>query len=133
MKIVVDTNVLVRSVVRDHPAQARAADKALKQATAIAVTLPVLCEFVWVLRSVYGIGQRDICAAVRALLDTANVLANRSAIEAGLAIYEAGGDFADGLIAHEGQQLGADAFVSFDRTAVTLLAGHGQAAVLLRG
>jgi len=39
---------------------------------------------------------------------------NRPAAEAGLALLEAGGDFADGVIAHEGRWLGAEAFVSFD-------------------
>jgi hypothetical protein len=45
----------------------------------------------------------EIAAAVRRLLDSANVLVNRPAAEAGLAMLDAGGDFADGVIAHEGQ------------------------------
>jgi predicted nucleic-acid-binding protein len=40
---------------------------------------------------------------------------NRPAAEAGLALLDAGGDFADGVIAYEGSWLGADAFVSFDK------------------
>ncbi|MGV3593578.1 MAG: type II toxin-antitoxin system VapC family toxin [Gammaproteobacteria bacterium] len=132
MKIIVDTNVLVRSVVRDDKKQARAADKVLKQASVIAVALPVLCEFVWVLRSVYGVEQADIATAVRALLDTSNLVANRSAVEAGLALFDAGGDFADGVIAHEGQQLGGELFVSFDKQAVALLSKQEQAALLVK-
>jgi len=42
MKITVDTNVLVRAVVRDDKAQARAAAKLLKDAEIIAVSLPSL-------------------------------------------------------------------------------------------
>lgn len=64
----------------------------------------------------------DIAAAIRALLDTANLVVNRPAAEAGLAMLEAGGDFADGVIAHKGQWLGgSETFVSFDRQAVALL------------
>jgi len=45
---------------------------------------------------------------------------NRPAAEAGLSLLEAGGDFADGVIAYEGRWLGADTFVSFDKKAVKL-------------
>jgi predicted nucleic-acid-binding protein len=122
MKITVDTNVLIRAVVRDDEKQAMAADKILKSAEIIAVTLPCLCEFVWVLRRLYEFHREDIAAAIRALADTANVTLNRPAVEAGLAVLNAGGDFADGLIAYEGSWLGAETFVSFDKKAVTLLA-----------
>ena len=122
MKITVDTNVLIRAVVRDHEKQAIAADRILKSAEIIAVTLPCLCEFVWVLRRLYEFDREDIAAAIRALADTENVTLNRPALEAGLAILNAGGDFADGLIAYEGNWLGAETFVSFDKKAVTLLA-----------
>ena len=122
MKITVDTNVLIRAVVRDDEKQALAADRILKSAEMIAVALPCLCEFVWVLRRLYGFGPEDIAAAIRALADTANVNLNRPAVEAGLAVLNAGGDFADGLIAYEGSWLGAETFVSFDKKAVALLA-----------
>jgi hypothetical protein len=56
---------------------------------------------------------------------------NRPAVEAGLAILNAGGDFADGLIAFEGRWLGGETFVSFDKKAVSLLAQQGQPARLL--
>jgi predicted nucleic-acid-binding protein len=46
-------------------------------------------------------------------------------------MLEAGGDFADGVIAHEGAWLGGEVFVSFDSKAVTLLRGHGASATLL--
>lgn len=52
-------------------------------------------------------------------------------MEAGLAVFAAGGEFADGVIAHEGNWLGGETFVSFDQQAVALLAGLGQAARLL--
>lgn len=131
MKITVDTNVLVRAVVGDDEKQARAAAKLLSDAETIAVSLPCLCEFVWVLRRVYSFGQDDISAAIEALLDAGNVAVNRPAVDAGLAILKAGGDFADGLIAYEGNWLGGETFVSFDRKAVSLIAEQGQQARLL--
>ena len=131
MKLTVDTNVLIRAVVRDDPAQARAATKALANAELIAIALPCLCEFVWVLRRVYGFQPADAATAVRALLATATVAMNRSAVEAGLSVLDAGGDFADGVIAYEGNWLGGETFVSFDKQAVALLKAQGQPARLL--
>jgi predicted nucleic-acid-binding protein len=131
VKINADTNVLVRGAVRDDENQARVAEKALKEAMVIAVALPTLCEFVWVLRKLYDFTAADIAAAVRALLETAKLVTNRPAAEAGLAVLDAGGDFADGVIAHEGSWLGAETFVSFDERAVGLLAAQGFAASLL--
>ena len=131
VKVVVDTNVLVRAVVRDDAAQARVAAKVLRDAEVIAVALPCLCEFVWVLRKVYSLQTEDISTAIRALLATANVQVNRPAVEAGLSMLEANGDFADGVIAYEGNWLGGETFVSFDKQAVALLTAHGQSARLL--
>ena len=131
MKVVVDTNVLVRAVVRDDSAQARVAAKVLTDAEVIAVALPCLCEFVWVLRKVYSFQTGDVAAAIRALLAAANVQVNRPAVEAGLSMLEANGDFADGVIAYEGNWLGGETFVSFDKQAVALLTAHGQPARLL--
>jgi predicted nucleic-acid-binding protein len=131
MKITVDTNILVRAVVRDDERQARTAAKLLKEAELIAVTLPCLCEFVWVLRRVYNFGQQDISAALEALLNAGNVAVNRPAADAGLAVLNEGGDFADGLIAYEGNWLGGETFVSFDKKAVSLIVKQGQQAKLL--
>ena len=122
MNISVDTNILVRAIVRDDTKQASAAAKILKTASLIAVSIPCLCEFVWVLRRVYSFDGESISAAIRALLDTRNVIMNRPAVEAGLALLEAGGDFADGAMAYEGTWLGGESFVSFDKQAVELLA-----------
>lgn len=131
MKVTVDTNVLIRAVVRDDAAQASVAAKLLIDADLIAIALPSLCEFVWVLRRVYGFQPADAAAAIRALLETANVQMNRPAVEAGLAVLEAGGDFADGVIAYEGNWLGGEVFVSFDKKAVALLTEQGEPARLL--
>ncbi|MBU2719042.1 type II toxin-antitoxin system VapC family toxin [Acidithiobacillus ferridurans] len=131
MKIAVDTNVLVRAVVRDDPAQADVAAAVLTDAELIAVALPCLCEFVWVLLRVYEFQQADVAGAIRALFAATNVEMNRPAVEAGLLMLDAGGDFADGIIAYEGHWLGGETFVSFDKKAVALLTAQGQSTHLL--
>ena len=131
MKITADTNVLVRAAVQDDPQQARQATKALLEADLVAVPVPVLCEFVWVLRRGYKRSGSDIADAVRHLANSARVVMNRPAVEAGLAVLEAGGDFADGAIAYEGDQLGADELVSIDAKAVSILQSQGTRARLL--
>ena len=131
MKVAVDTNVLVRAVMRDDAAQASIAAKVLSDAEVIAAALPCLCEFVWVLRRVYNFQPSDVATAIRALLAAANVKVNRPAVEVGLSVLEAGGDFADGIIAYEGNWLGGETFVSFDKKAVALLSAQAQSARLL--
>jgi predicted nucleic-acid-binding protein len=131
MKITVDTNVLARAILQDDAAQCRAARDLLKDATLIAVSLPSLCELVWILRKAAKVSKEDVSKALRALLDARNVAVNRPAVEAGLTLLEAGGDFADGILAHEGKWLGGETFVSFDKKAVTLLRKQGESAQLL--
>lgn len=131
MKITADTNVLVRAAVGDDPVQSHAAAQMLADAESIAVPLATLCEFVWVLLRVYRFAPTDAANAIRALVASANVAANRPAIEAGLALLESGGDFADGVIAYDGAWLGGETFVSFDRKAVALLAAQGHPTRLL--
>lgn len=115
VNITADTNVLVRALVGDDPAQAAEATRVLRE----------------VLKRVYGFAVADIAAAIRSLLAAGTVHLDRQAVVAGLALLEAGGDFADGVIAHQGQWLGGETFVSFDRQAVALLRGQGVATQLL--
>jgi len=131
MKVTADSNVLIRAAVQDDLHQARRAAKILAEADLIAVPVPVLCEFVWVLRRGYKKSAADISVAIRRLMGSANVVMNRPAVEAGLSALDAGGDFADGVIAYEGEWLGAEEFVSFDSKAVCLLQAQGSHARLL--
>ncbi len=131
MKITADTNVLVRAVLLDDQAQAEKAISLLRDAEVVSVPTTCLCEFVWVLGRLYKIRSGDISAALHALLAAGNVVVDRPAVDAGLAVLHAGGDFADGVIAHEGSWLGGDTFVSFDKTAVSLLLKQGKKARLI--
>ena len=131
MKVSADTNVLIRAAVQDDLHQARRAAKILAEADLVAVPVPVLCEFVWVLRRGYRKSATDVSDAIRRLMRSPNVVMNRTAVEAGLSALDAGGDFADGAIAHEGEWLRAEEFVSFDSKAVSLLQAQGSRARLL--
>jgi predicted nucleic-acid-binding protein len=133
VKITADTNVLVRAAVMDDPAQSALAVGALLEAEAVAVTLPSLCEFVWVLTRGYKRSAPEVVAAIRKLIESASVLVDRPAVEAGLAILERVGDFADGAIAFEGRRLGGRVFTSFDKEAVDLVEATGGEARLLPG
>lgn len=131
MKVTADTNVLLRAYVADDERQASVAVDLLAEADIVAVSLQALCEFAWVLNRQYQTAGKDIAAAIRALLDTANVVVNRPAVEAGLSVLEAGGDFAEGVIAFDGGWLGGETFVSFDRKAIKLLSAQGRSVQLL--
>ena len=131
MKAIVDSNILIRAAVRDNARQARVAATLLRDAEVIVVPLTAVCEFVAVLRNVYKIGREDIAAALRALLDASNVEVNRPAVEAGMTVMNAGGDFTDGVMAYEGRWLGGDIFVCFDKQAFPVAAVLGNKAKLL--
>jgi predicted nucleic-acid-binding protein len=130
VKIVADTNVLLRVIVADDASQSQAALAVMEQADLVAVSLQALCELVSVLHRRYDVSRTDIAAAIRHLANTQNIVLNRPAVEAGLSVLDAGGDFADGVIAYEGRWLGGETFVSFDQKAVALLTAQGQSASL---
>jgi predicted nucleic-acid-binding protein len=131
VKVTADTNILVRAVTGDDPHQSPLAQTELGNADLVAITLPALCEFVWVLAQGYRVAAPEIAEAIRRLMNSGNVVTNRPAAEAGLALLEAGGDFADGVIAFEGQWLGAEVFLSFDKKAAKLIKAQGSAVHLL--
>ena len=111
--------------------QARAASALLEQAELVAIPLPVFCELVWVLRRVYRFSASDCIGAIEALLASASVRVDRPAVRAGLQLLAAGGDFADGVIAYGGRQLGGDQLATFDQEAARLLAAAGEPVRLL--
>jgi len=108
MKITTDTNVLVRAITGDNERQSKVAQAELANADVVALALPALCELVWVLSHGYKIPSVEISEAIRRLMNGVNVVVDRPAAEAGLALLNAGGDFADGVIAYEGSWLGAE-------------------------
>ena len=131
MKVTPDTNVLVRVLTRDDERQARIGEAALLRAATVALTLPTLCELVWVLSRGYRYAPRNIAMAIRVLIGGAGVVIDGPPVDAGLEALDSGGDFADAVIAHEGRRLGGEVFVSFDKEAVAMLTAKSEAAQLL--
>jgi predicted nucleic-acid-binding protein len=126
LRITVDTSLLVRPLIVDDVAQADAAAAELEAAELVALPVAALCELAWVLRQGYRLPRRDVAEAIRRYMRMRGVRTDAAAVEAGLAHLDAGGDFADGVIAHTGALLGGEVFVTFDRRAERVLreAGH---------
>lgn len=131
MRLTADTNVLIRAAIGDDPDQALLAADALRKAEVVAVPLPALCEFVWVLMRGYRMSADDIALALEQLLSAPNVAYDEQAAEKGLEFLRRGGDFADGVIAFSGLRLGAREFVTLDRKAAGLATEIGLSARLL--
>ncbi|MGA7343392.1 MAG: type II toxin-antitoxin system VapC family toxin [Terracidiphilus sp.] len=131
MRMIADTNVLLRFVLGDDPEQYKLALDSMEKSEAVAVTNHALCEMALVLRSRYGVSRAAIAATIRGLLETRNVVLDSAAVNAGLTTLDAGADFADGVIDYEGRWLGGETFVSFDKKAVAAIAKQGQRAKLL--
>ena len=132
-RLTADTNVLVRLFVDDDVQQSELATQVLEDAELIAISVQSLCELAWVLNTHYDVSRADIAAAIRRLIEIDKVLVDREIVAAGLLILEAGGDFADGVIASEGRMLGGETFVTFDKKASKLIAREGHQTRLLPG
>ena len=115
MRIAVDTNVLVRYLTWDDEEQAIEAARAVEGADAIVVPTIVLCELVWVLKRAYRYSGPVIIDILRRFVAIRAVEIDRPAAEAGIAMLTRGGDFADGVVRHEGDRGKCDRVVTFDR------------------
>jgi predicted nucleic-acid-binding protein len=124
MRISVDTNILVRALMQDDPEQGEIAAALLKYER-VAVSLVVLCEFAWVLGRCYKLERKEMAMAIRNLVDASNIQTHRTAVDAGLALLAAGGDFADGVIAFDSRWSGGECFFSFDKKAIKCLSNCG--------
>lgn len=122
----IDTNVLIRFLVRDDEAQFEKARKLIKREVAagrrIFVNQLVLMETEWVLRSRYAVPKNQITAAISGLLDASDVqFEDEPAIEEALFIWkDSTADFADCLIGAKNRRMGCRATASFDAKAAKL-------------
>lgn len=93
--IAIDTNVLIRLLLRDDPIQSEASRKLFASAD-IFIPDTVLLETEWVLRAVYAFSRSDTCAAFRHICGLKNVtVANAQLLAQLIDWHEAGMDFAD--------------------------------------
>lgn len=128
VRIIADTNLLVRMFVEDDARQTELAQWEFRRAETIIISLVALCEFARVLSRTYKVAPSRVATSIRGLLETGNVIVDRTSAEAGLSVLAASGDFADGVIAHEGLAMGGEVFVSFDRRALQAVRAQGRPA-----
>jgi len=122
----IDTDVLLRLLVRDLDAQVRAAEKLI--ATHCSSDEPgyvsrlVIVEIVWALKGFYGYDRSQIAASIRALLNVSELeVESADEIHAALADYESSATgFVDCLLARTNATIGCDHTVTFDRKTAKL-------------
>jgi predicted nucleic-acid-binding protein len=116
-----DTNVLVRYLVNDDPAQAAVADRVLddcrRKREPVFLSILVLCEMVWVLASSFGQSKSEIVAVLERILDLDLFrVEHEPLVRRSLEHFRRGkGNFADYLIGEIGNEAGCRDTVTFDR------------------
>jgi len=122
----IDTNVLVRFLVRDDETQFEKARRSIRREVGsendVFVSLLVLQETEWVLRSRYGMQNTEIIAVISGMLDTAEIrFEDEPAIEEALFSWkDSAADFSDCLIGAHNRRVGCSATATFDTKAVKL-------------
>jgi predicted nucleic-acid-binding protein len=121
-----DTNVLVRYLTQDDPAQSRKAteilERRLTEQNPGFVSIVAMVETVWVLDRAYGFSSPEIVEAVERILQ-ADVLVVENEFEvftAMIAVKEGQGSFADAIIAGLGAKVNCSCTLTFDEKALRL-------------
>ena len=117
-----DTNVLVRYIVQDEPAQARKATALIESLTDENpgfISLVALVELVWVIQGCYAAAKDDTLALLDKLLRLRTLrLENTEVVARAVRAYAASAaDFADCLIECSGSQAQCSHTATFDRNA----------------
>ena len=122
----IDTNVLVRFLVRDDEEQFERARKLIRREAQagdpVRISLLVLLETEWVLRSRYKLGKDEILGAFSELLSAVDMsFEDESSIEEALFVWkDSSAQFADCLMGARYRTLGCSATATFDNAAVKL-------------
>jgi predicted nucleic-acid-binding protein len=121
-----DTNVLVRFLVRDDEVQFDRARRLIKREVGarerVLISLLVLLETEWVLRSRYGLQKNQIMDAITGLLEATEVeFEDEPSVEEALYLWkDSAAQFADCLIGAHHRALGCRATATFDPRASRL-------------
>jgi len=114
----VDTNVLLRYLLKDDAAQARRAERELERDDRFLIDGIVLCELVWVLETGYGLSRAEVVAALERIVATAQFeIEGKDLVLAALDDFRRStADFSDCLIGRRNRGFGASETVTFDRS-----------------
>jgi predicted nucleic-acid-binding protein len=121
-----DTNVLVRVLLRDDRRQARAAEAAINRALAagepLVVSLLTVLETEWVLRTRGGLDKSTVIRTFKSLLEARDLLIeDEEVLEQALYTFEDGSaDFADCLMLARYLRFGCSSMLTFDSRAAKL-------------
>lgn len=125
--LAIDTNVVVRYLTNDDPEQSPRARR-LIDAEPVFVTVTVILEAEWVLRSAHGYDQASIVNALRVFGGLPAVeIEDAAIVSSALDLAETGMDFADAL--HLGRSSHCSAFVTFDRKFINTAQAAGYESV----
>lgn len=135
MTVAIDTNVLVRLLVRDDERQFAEAKRLVDQAALanepVLIVLCAILETEWVLRSRYKLDKASIAAAFAQLLESDGVeIEHEPTLEEALYIWrqQPAADFADCLLNARAAHLGRNRFVTLAASAAKLPRGELLAA-----
>jgi len=112
----IDTNVLVRLITHDDPAQYATALDFLRKNRPVLVTQLSVLELVWVLMSRYGLSKDKVHQVVHAMLEMAELKVQEpSILEAALRTWQGSkADFADCFILETVKMASATPLGTFD-------------------
>ena len=119
-KAFIDTSALLRFLVKDDPAKAKAVERLLKESKDKGITLYVLpvtiLEIVWVTEKVYRLSRKSIKELVEAILNTPELKCPLEHVfRQALITYEAQRiKFADAVMAHWGLEEGLSTVYTYD-------------------
>ena len=127
MSLAVNTNVIVRLLVRDDEKQCAAAKRLVNRISTagepILILLMVILETEWVLRSRYKLDKASIAQAFAQLLESQDVtVENAAKFEEALYVWAQypGAEFTDCLLSARAAHLGQTSFMTFDLPASKL-------------
>lgn len=112
-----DTNVLLRYLLRDEPTPAARAAREIERDERFLIGSVVLCELVWVLETGYGFSRIEIAATLEKILATAqfDIEGKDLALAALDDFKSSAADFSDCLLGRRNRGAGAAETVTFDR------------------
>lgn len=118
MTVFVDTNILVRHLTGDPPAQARRATRYLEAANELLLPDLIAAEVAYVLESYYEVPRGQVAEALRAIVAFPSMrMVDADLLRRAVEVYEVHRlDFADAYLVASAERTGVGVIASFDRS-----------------